>query len=107
MLRSKQQRAFTVEMYFSNGPSVIVVQCDFRRQCDIPPRDRILDRECFLMWMDAFRATGKYRDVTMIQQFFLPGLQERDCDNEWLQQDEATVHTSKDSMRVLKAAFPE
>lgn len=47
------------------------------------------------------------RYVTMIQQFFLPALQEMDLDNVWFQQDGATAHTSRISMGVLRAAFPE
>ncbi|GFT44706.1 hypothetical protein TNCV_2844981 [Trichonephila clavipes] len=43
----------------------------------------------------------------MIQQFFLPALQEKNPDNGWLQPEGATVHTSWVFMGVLKAAFPE
>ncbi|GFU42143.1 hypothetical protein TNCV_4553571 [Trichonephila clavipes] len=37
----------------------------------------------------------------MIQQFFLPTLQERDLENVWLQ-DEATAHTSRVSIGVTR-----
>ncbi|GFU39974.1 DUF4817 domain-containing protein [Trichonephila clavipes] len=58
MLLSKQQRAFAVEAYFSNGWSVISMQRVFRRQFDILPRGRVLVWKCILMWIDVFRATG-------------------------------------------------
>ncbi|GFU58400.1 DUF4817 domain-containing protein [Trichonephila clavipes] len=47
-----------MEVYFSNGLSVIEVQRTFRRHFDIPPRGRVPDQKCVLMSMDAFRATG-------------------------------------------------
>lgn len=43
----------------------------------------------------------------MIRQFFLPALNEMNLDNVWFQQDGATAHTSRVSMGVLRAAFPE
>lgn len=58
MLWSRQQRAFAVEAYFANGQSVIAVQRAFRRRYDIPPRGRVPDRKCVLMWVDTFRETG-------------------------------------------------
>ncbi|GFV75224.1 uncharacterized protein TNCV_3190731 [Trichonephila clavipes] len=58
MLRSRQQRAFTVETYFSNARSVIALQRVFRRHFDIPTRSHVPDQKCVLMWNDAFRATG-------------------------------------------------
>ncbi|GFT25004.1 DUF4817 domain-containing protein [Trichonephila clavipes] len=58
MLWSSQQRAFAVEAYFSNGRSVVAVQCAFHRRFGISPRGRVPGRKCVLMWIDAFRATG-------------------------------------------------
>ncbi|GFX71362.1 hypothetical protein TNCV_2453731 [Trichonephila clavipes] len=58
MLWSRQQRALAVEAYCSYGRSVIAVKRIFRRHFDIPPRCRILDRKCVLLWMDVFRAAG-------------------------------------------------
>ncbi|GFU55487.1 DUF4817 domain-containing protein [Trichonephila clavipes] len=52
MLWSRQIRAFVVEAYFSNGRPMIVVQRVFRLHFDIPPRCRVPDRKCVLMWMD-------------------------------------------------------
>ncbi|GFU79142.1 DUF4817 domain-containing protein [Trichonephila clavipes] len=57
MLWSRQQRAFAVEAYSSNGPSVIAVQREFICHFDIPPRGHVPDRKCVSMWNDAFRAT--------------------------------------------------
>ncbi|GFV64108.1 hypothetical protein TNCV_1281051 [Trichonephila clavipes] len=58
MLWSRQQLFFAVEAYFPNSRSVIAVQHAFRRHFDITPRDHVSDQKCFLMWMDAFQATG-------------------------------------------------
>ena len=58
MLWSREQRAFTVEAYFSNGHSIIAVQRAFRRHFDIPPRGRVPDRKSILLWVDAFRESG-------------------------------------------------
>ncbi|GFS66892.1 DUF4817 domain-containing protein [Trichonephila clavipes] len=58
MLWSKQQHAFVVEAYFSNGRSMIAVQRTFCRHFEIPPRGRVPDRKCFLMWIYAFRTLG-------------------------------------------------
>ncbi|GFX27051.1 LAM_G_DOMAIN domain-containing protein [Trichonephila clavipes] len=55
---SRQQRAFAVEAYFSNGRSVIGGKLAFRRHFDIPPRGRVPDRKCVLIRMDAFRVMG-------------------------------------------------
>ncbi|PRD30773.1 UNVERIFIED_CONTAM: hypothetical protein NCL1_25382 [Trichonephila clavipes] len=58
MLWSRQQRAFAVEAYFSNGLSVMAVQRYFLCQFDIPLRSHVPDRKCILMWMNAFRRNG-------------------------------------------------
>ncbi|GFU56313.1 hypothetical protein TNCV_582471 [Trichonephila clavipes] len=42
----------------------------------------------------------------MIQQLFLPLLQERDLNDMWLQQDGATAHTSRVFKDIKKPAFP-
>ncbi|GFU31317.1 DUF4817 domain-containing protein [Trichonephila clavipes] len=57
------------------------------------------------MWNE-FVCQYSDRYMTMIQQFFLPALQENDLDNAWLQ-DVATAHTSRVSMGILRATFPE
>ncbi|GFV22946.1 hypothetical protein TNCV_2623991 [Trichonephila clavipes] len=103
MLWSRQQGVFAVEVYLSNGRSVIAVQSAFRRHFDILPRGHVPDRKCALMWMDAFQTTNPY--VTMNQQF-LSTLQERGFYNVGLQQDGATAHTSRVSIGNLRAAFP-
>ncbi|GFT87858.1 DUF4817 domain-containing protein [Trichonephila clavipes] len=58
MLWSRQQRAFAVEAYFSNGWSGMVVQRAFCGHFDIPLRGRVPDLKCVLMWMDAFQPIG-------------------------------------------------
>ncbi|GFT47107.1 uncharacterized protein TNCV_3747561 [Trichonephila clavipes] len=57
MLWLRQQRAFAVEAYFSNGRSVIAGQCAFFRHIGIPPQSHVPDWKCVLTWNDAFRAT--------------------------------------------------
>ncbi|GFW48278.1 uncharacterized protein TNCV_1108411 [Trichonephila clavipes] len=42
----------------------------------------------------------------MIQQFFLPALQEWDLDNIWLQEDGATANIFRVSMSVLREPSP-
>ncbi|GFT15789.1 hypothetical protein TNCV_4943391 [Trichonephila clavipes] len=105
------------------------MQHAFRRHFEIPPRGRVPSRKCLLIRMDTFRATGnvpKEREIplktirtpenveqvhvsiqTVMWQFFLTVLQEKDIDNVWLQQDRATVHNSNVSIDVLRASFPE
>ncbi|GFX91151.1 hypothetical protein TNCV_1245661 [Trichonephila clavipes] len=102
MLWSWQLRAFAMGAYTCNGWSVITVQRAFRRYFNISPQGHVLNQKCVLMGMDAFQVT---RDVSkerkgppkiartlenvvrvrmsMIQQFFLPAIQERDFDDVW------------------------
>ncbi|GFV07187.1 hypothetical protein TNCV_3602051 [Trichonephila clavipes] len=47
LLWSRQQRAFVVQAYFSNGRSVIAMQRAFRHHFDIPPRGYVPDRKYF------------------------------------------------------------
>ncbi|KAL1487854.1 hypothetical protein ABEB36_015504 [Hypothenemus hampei] len=42
----------------------------------------------------------------MIQEFFLPALNEMDVGNVWFQQDGATAHTAQGSMAILRQHFP-
>jgi transposase-like protein len=46
------------------------------------------------------------RYLTMLQEFFLPALEEMELDNVWFQQDGATAHTARISMDFLREAFP-
>ena len=48
------------------------------------------------------------RYVAMLQEFFLPYMQENESDiqNVWFQQDGATAHTANVSMTVIREAFP-
>ncbi|GFX83545.1 hypothetical protein TNCV_324941 [Trichonephila clavipes] len=70
------------------------------------------DKRHLALHQDVFRGprSGLCRsdwNGTMIQKLFLPTLQKKDLDKEWLQQDGTTSHTSRVSMGVLRAAFPE
>ncbi|GFW64330.1 DUF4817 domain-containing protein [Trichonephila clavipes] len=57
MLLWRQQHALAVEVYFSNGGSVVALQRAFRRNIDIPTRGHAPHQKCVLIRMDAFRAT--------------------------------------------------
>jgi len=46
------------------------------------------------------------RYVNMLEEFFLPRLDEMDLGDIWFQQDGATAHTSKASITVLREHFP-
>lgn len=46
------------------------------------------------------------RYVHMIEEFFLPTLNEMDVGDAWFQQDGATAHTARVSMAVLRQHFP-
>ena len=58
MVWSNEQRAFAVEIYFSQSHSIVAVQRAFRTRYQIPPRDRVPDRESILLWVENFRGTG-------------------------------------------------
>lgn len=49
--------------------------------------------------------SARYRE--MIEEFFLPQLEELDLGDVWFQQDGATAHTARISMELLKNTFPE
>ncbi|GFV53561.1 hypothetical protein TNCV_1177571 [Trichonephila clavipes] len=55
MLWSRQEYAFAMEAYFSNGRLVIAVQRAFHRHFDIHPQGHVPNWKCILMWVDAFR----------------------------------------------------
>ena len=42
----------------------------------------------------------------MIQEYLLPQLGDLDMQNLWFQQDGATPHTARETMAILRAAFP-
>jgi len=43
----------------------------------------------------------------MIEEFFLPHLEEMDVGDVWFQQDGATAHTARASMELLREHFPD
>ena len=47
---------------------------------------------------------AQYKD--MIEEFFLPHLEEMDVGDVWFQQDRATAHTARASMGLLRENFP-
>lgn len=54
----KEQRAFAVEAYFSNGRSIVVAQRAFRAHFNIPARSPVPGRQSIVSWVDTFRRTG-------------------------------------------------
>ena len=42
----------------------------------------------------------------MIRDFLMPQIEEQNLDNMWFQQDGATPHTAKETIRILKDLFP-
>ena len=48
---------------------------------------------------------ARYRN--MIEEYFLPRLEEMNVRNVWFQQDGATAHTARDSMNLLRQHFPD
>ena len=48
-----------------------------------------------------------FYDVFLItEEYLLPQPEDLDMQNLWLQQDEATPHTARKTMAILRAAFP-
>lgn len=43
----------------------------------------------------------------MIEEYLLPKMEDLNMQNFWFQQDGATAHTARDTMALLRAAFPE
>ena len=42
----------------------------------------------------------------MIHEYLLPQLEDLDMQNSWFKQDGATPHTARETMAILRAAFP-
>lgn len=130
-----EQRAFALEAYFSNGQSVIATQRAFRIRnvnkqnmrywADRNPRElhqRPLHSPKVTMWCAISSAgiIGPFffeengvtvtvngdRYVNMLEDFFLPQLDQLDLGDVWFQQDGATAHTCRASMAVLREHFP-
>ncbi|KAJ4431903.1 hypothetical protein ANN_20509 [Periplaneta americana] len=55
---TKMERMFAVEGYFSNGRSIIAMQCAFRTHFNIPPHGRVPGRQSIVSWVNNFRETG-------------------------------------------------
>ena len=132
-LWTNEERAFAMEVFFSFGRSVIATQRAFRKQFNIAPAGRVSDRKSICLWVDTFRDTGsmmKKHDgpsrtirtpentestvtvnsepyISMIEEFFLPKLEEMDAGDVWFQQDGATTYTARTSMNLLPEHFPE
>ena len=58
MVWSNEQRAFSVETYFSQSHSIVAVQRAFSTRYQIPPRDRVPDRKSILLWVENFKERG-------------------------------------------------
>lgn len=55
---TKEQRAFAVEAYFSNGHSVVATQRAFRIRYNIHPAGPVPGRQSIVSWVDTFREIG-------------------------------------------------
>ncbi|KAL1497172.1 hypothetical protein ABEB36_008172 [Hypothenemus hampei] len=55
---TRQQRAFAVEAYFSNGHSIIATQRAFRAHFNIAPRASVPGRQSIITWVNTFKGTG-------------------------------------------------
>ena len=42
----------------------------------------------------------------MIQEYLLPRLEDLNMQNLWFQKDRATLHTARETIAILRAAFP-
>lgn len=61
---SKEQRAFTVEAYFSNGRSIIKTQRAFRTRFNIRSRAPLPGRQSIVSWVSTFRVSGNVEKNT-------------------------------------------
>ncbi|KAK5646289.1 hypothetical protein RI129_004753 [Pyrocoelia pectoralis] len=55
---SKEQRAFAVEAYLSNGNSVITAQRQFRNRFNLAPLAPVPNHKSIADWVKCFRETG-------------------------------------------------
>ncbi|CAG9581884.1 unnamed protein product [Danaus chrysippus] len=58
MLWSREQRAFAVESFFSNGRSLVTTQRAFRARFEIPPHRLVPGRNSILSWFNSIREYG-------------------------------------------------
>ena len=58
MLWSKEQRAFAVEAYNSNGRSIVATQRAFRTHFKFAPRASVPGRQSIVTWANTFETTG-------------------------------------------------
>lgn len=58
MLSSSEQWAFSMEMYFSHGHSIVAVEHAFCLNYGIPPRAAVPDQKSVVSRVAAFRTTG-------------------------------------------------
>lgn len=59
MLLSSEQWAFSMEMYFSHGHSIVAVEHAFCLNYGIPPRAAVPDQKSVVSRVAAFRTTGR------------------------------------------------
>ena len=55
---NSEERAFSVEAYFSNKKSVILTQRAFRSRFNVHPTGPVPDRKSIVTWVTTFRETG-------------------------------------------------
>ena len=58
---SKEERAFAVEAYFSNGRSIIGIRRAFRTRFNIRPGTPLPGRQSIALWVNTFRVSGNVK----------------------------------------------
>ena len=61
---SKEERAFAVEAYFSNGRSIIATQRAFRTRFNIRTGAPLPSRQSIALWVNTFRVGGNVEKNT-------------------------------------------
>ncbi|GJQ65479.1 hypothetical protein Trydic_g7584 [Trypoxylus dichotomus] len=58
---NSQERAFAVEVYFTNGFSMITTQHIFQNRYNLAPLTPVADQKSIIAWVNTFRQTAEYR----------------------------------------------
>ncbi|CAG9585143.1 unnamed protein product [Danaus chrysippus] len=73
MLWFREQRAFAVESFFSNGRSLVTTQRAFRARFEIPPHRLVPGRNSILSWFNLFVSAPKYGNGRLFDYDLLNG----------------------------------
>ena len=61
---SKEERAFAVEAYFSNGHSIIATRRAFKNRFNIRTEVPLPSRQSIALWVNTFRVSGSVEKNT-------------------------------------------